>query len=203
MRKIFFLRRFFVFGSGLQIDGNRKIEKFICSFYLFQKLPRDMLSMTEFKKISVLERSFGMSGGEIAALIAAIAFAVLVVFVIRLLAQVQKTVASVSTTVEEANKTIRVVTKDVDVLTSEVEGLLVKTNTLLNDVNGKVATIDPLFTAVADLSESISDLNRSGKNAVAKLGAVGKTTAQATVAGKVGQTALKFFNKQRANSKSE
>ena len=101
---------------------------------------------------------------------------------------------------DEANTTIRVVTKDVDVLSSEVEGLLVKTNTLLNDVNGKVATIDPLFTAVADLSESVSDLNHSGKQAISKLSAVTKTTAQATVAGKVGQTALKFF-KQRNDNK--
>lgn len=144
-----------------------------------------------------------MSGGEIAALIAAVAFAVLVVFLIRVLNQVSKTVESVNKTVDEANSTIRVLTKDVDVLSSEVEGLLVKSNALLNDVNGKVATIDPLFTAVADLSESVSDLNRSGKYAISKLSAVGKTTAQATVAGKVGQTAMKFFKQNRGKTAAE
>lgn len=77
---------------------------------------------------------------------------------------------------------------------------MVKTNELLQDVNGKVATIDPLFTAVADLSTSVSELNSSGKNLVSRVGSLGRTTAKATVAGKVGQTAMKFFkdrNKQQ------
>jgi len=65
---------------------------------------------------------------------------------------------------------------------------LVKTNELLQDVNGKVATIDPLFTAVADLSTSVSELNVSGKNLITRVGSLGRTTAKATVAGKVGQT---------------
>ncbi len=77
-----------------------------------------------------------------------------------------------------------------------MEGLLTKGNELFSDVNKKVATIDPLFTAIADLSSSISELNASGKNLVSRIGDLGKTTAQATVAGKVGQTAMKFF-KQR------
>jgi len=46
------------------------------------------------------------------------------------------------------------------------------------------------------LSTSISELNASGKNLASRIGDLGKTTAQATVAGKVGQTAMKFF-KQR------
>jgi uncharacterized protein YoxC len=85
----------------------------------------------------------------------------------------------------------------VDILSREVEGLLVKSNELLQDVNQKVATIDPLFTAVADLSTSVSELNYSGRNLVSRLGTLGRTTAQATIAGKVGQTAMKFFNKNK------
>jgi len=77
---------------------------------------------------------------------------------------------------------------------------LVKTNELLQDVNGKVATIDPLFTAVADLSTSVSELNVSGKNLITRVGSLGRTTAKATVAGKVGQTAMKFF-KDKNNQK--
>ena len=89
------------------------------------------------------------------------------------------------------------VTKDVDLLSRQVEGLLVKSNELLLDINGKVATIDPLFTAVADLSESVSELNHSSKNIATKVGGIGKTTAKATVAGKVGGTAMKFFKNKK------
>ena len=88
-----------------------------------------------------------MSGGEIAALIAAGAFAVLV----RLLGQIGKTVQKAETTVTQVNQTIQVVTRDVDILVREVEGLLVKSNELMGKVNQKVETIDPLFDAVADL----------------------------------------------------
>jgi len=62
---------------------------------------------------------------------------------------------------------------------------------------GKVATIDPLFTAVADLSESVSELNSSSKHIVTKVGGIGKTTAKATVASKVGGTAVKFFKHKK------
>lgn len=55
-----------------------------------------------------------MSGGEIAGLIAAIAFAILVVFIVRVLLQVSKTLEKVDQTVAEANTTIEIVTKDVD-----------------------------------------------------------------------------------------
>lgn len=100
------------------------------------------------------------------------------------------------------NTTIEVVTKDVDLLSRQVEGLLVKSNELLLDINGKVETIDPLFTAIADLSESVSELNTSSKNIVTKVGGIGRTTAKATVAGKVGGTALKFFKNKKHTEKT-
>jgi len=160
-------------------------------FYLFKKRENAIL----IERVS--EGSLIMTGGEIAGLIAAIAFAVLVVFIVKVLLQLSKTLEKVDQTVAEANTTIEVVTKDVDVLSRQVEGLLVKSNELLLDINGKVATIDPLFTAVADLSESVSELNVSSKNIVTKVGGIGKTTAKATVAGKVGGTALKFFKNKK------
>ncbi|EOT44142.1 DUF948 domain-containing protein [Enterococcus columbae] len=138
-----------------------------------------------------------MNGFEIAALIAAIAFAVLIYFLIRLVGQVNQVVARVGNTIDETNKTIQVVTKDVDILSREVEGLLVKSNELLNDVNQKVATIDPLFTAVADLSQSVIDLNDAGRNLVAHVETLGKSTAQAAVAGKVGKMAIKYIKKNK------
>ena len=63
-----------------------------------------------------------MNGFEIAALIAAIAFAGLMYFLIRLVQQANRVVKNVEKTVEEANRTIQVVTKDADILSREVEG---------------------------------------------------------------------------------
>lgn len=77
--------------------------------------------------------------GNIALLIIAIAFAVLVVFLVIVLHKVSKVV-------EEANRTVKLVSSDVDVLLHQADGIMTKANTLLDDVNGKVATIDPLFT---------------------------------------------------------
>lgn len=142
-------------------------------------------------------RGMFMSGGEIAALIAAIAFAALVFFIIRVLLQVSKTLLKVDTTVAEVNKTIQVVTRDVDILSREVEGLLVKSNSLLLDVNQKVEKVDPLFTAIADLSLSVSDLNQSSRLMVSRFSSLGKTATQASILGKVSQSAIKKMKEKR------
>lgn len=110
-----------------------------------------------------------MTLGGIAGLIAAIAFAVLVVGVLMILKQVPKLIAELHDTIKRVNTTIDVVTKDVDGLSIEVEALLNKTNTLMNDINGKVSKIDPLFTAVGDLGETVSEINDSAKDTATNL----------------------------------
>ena len=143
-----------------------------------------------------------MSGGEIAALIAAGAFAVLVVAVVRLLGQIGKTVQKAETTVTQVNQTIQVLTRDVDILVREVEGLLVKSNELMGKVNQKVETIDPLFDAVADLSTSVSDLNASGREMATRFATMGKSVTQASIIGKVSQATINRFkhNQTKANN---
>ena len=63
-----------------------------------------------------------MNGIEIAALIAAIAFAGLMFFLIRLVQKANRVISNVEKTVEEANYTIQIVTKDADILSREVDG---------------------------------------------------------------------------------
>nr|WP_153241933.1 DUF948 domain-containing protein [Lactococcus lactis] len=123
-------------------------------------------------------------------MIIAIAFAVLVVFLVIVLHKVSKVV-------EEANRTVKLVSSDVDVLLHQADGIMAKANTLLDDVNGKVATIDPLFTAVADLSESVSDINASSRKLVTRLNR-GSTKRKTTSASAVvlAKTAKKFFVKK-------
>ena len=128
--------------------------------------------------------------GNIALLIIAIAFAVLVVFLVIVLHKVSKVV-------EEANRTVKLVSSDVDVLLHQADGIMTKANTLLDDVNGNVATTDPLFTAVADLSESVSDINASSRKLVTRLNR-GSTKRKTTSASAVvlAKTAKKFFVKK-------
>ncbi|MCZ0717038.1 DUF948 domain-containing protein [Aerococcus kribbianus] len=107
-----------------------------------------------------------MTWGQVAGLIAAVAFAALVVFIILLLRQLTKTISEVSKTVEEANQTIAVLRKDVDGISIEAQGLLNKSNVLLDDINGKVSHTDPLFKAIGDIGITVSDVNDSTRDLV-------------------------------------
>lgn len=140
-----------------------------------------------------------MSGGEIAALIAAIAFAVLVIALIYVLVKVGKVVGELNTTVEEANKSLSTITKDADHLMVEVEGLLNKSNTTLDDVNGKLGLTDPLFQAVGDLGATVSDLNQATRNLTSSLTSVSKRGAQGGMVKKVGDTAMRMNQKRKNN----
>ena len=110
-----------------------------------------------------------MTIGQLAGLIAAIAFAVLVVFLCLTLLKVSGVIGELKETVTRLNATIDIVTKDVDNLSIEVEGLLNKWNRLVDDVNGKLGKTDPLFTPIGDLGVSVSELNSSTKTMTANL----------------------------------
>ncbi|WP_125981776.1 DUF948 domain-containing protein [Loigolactobacillus iwatensis] len=138
-----------------------------------------------------------MTGGEAAALIAAIAFLILVFFIVLVLIRVTKIMREVQTTVAEANRTVTTVTSDVDALSKEVEGLLTKANVLLEDVNGKVANLDPVFQAAGDLGESVSDVNEASHHLVERLTNIGNSTAKASTLGRVGVGALRFYQNHR------
>ena len=102
-----------------------------------------------------------MEWTSIAALIAALAFAILVLFLCWTLIGFNKIMKEVKQTVVEVNDSIKIITKDVDQLSIEVEGLLNKSNSLVDDLNGKLAQTDPLFKAVGDLGTSVSGVQAS------------------------------------------
>ncbi|MFD0897034.1 DUF948 domain-containing protein [Loigolactobacillus binensis] len=144
-----------------------------------------------------------MTGGEIAGLIAAVAFLILVVALVMLLRRVTKVMTEIQTTVNEATRTVTVVTEDVDNLSKEVEGLLTKANVLLDDVNGKVANLDPVFQAAGDLGASVSDLNEASHNLVDKINDAGVTTAKASALSRFGASAFRFYRKRRQNKATD
>ena len=131
--------------------------------------------------------------GQLAGLIAAGAFLILVIalcFVFRGLIK----------TLEETTKSISSVTEDVNAISKELEQLVNKTNTLMDDVNKKSEKLDPLFDTMAELSESVSDLNAASRNVAEKVSGSAKAASQASMAFKVGRQALKFYNKHKKNS---
>ena len=100
--------------------------------------------------------------GQIAGLIAALAFLILVVFICTVLKHLV-------TTVKEMNNSIQILTKDANSIAGNVDELLVKTNVLMEDVNHKVSELDPLFKTAAELSESVSDLNVASRSMADKV----------------------------------
>ncbi|CZQ97954.1 DUF948 domain-containing protein [Trichococcus ilyis] len=147
-----------------------------------------------------------MGYGEIAALIAALAFAVLVVFIILALRKVTDILAEVEKVTQEANKSLAVITKDVDHLSIEVEGLLNKANTLVDDLNGKISKTDPLFTAIGDLGVTVSDVNQSTRNLAVSLkggGKGAKGVAGSSTVGKLGRTAMAMARQRQSKKESK
>lgn len=116
-----------------------------------------------------------MTGGEIAAIIAAGGFAILMIALAVVVFKAANVVEELNTTVKEANKTLAVVTKDADHLMIEVEGLLNKGNVTLDDLNGKLTLTDPVFKAVGDLGASVSDLNVATRNLTSSLAGKSKS----------------------------
>lgn len=93
-----------------------------------------------------------MTFGQLAGLIAAIAFLILVVFACVVLNQLGKTM-------KETNHSITTLTRDMDSLSQEIEDVLANTNTLIKDINQKSEQLDPAVKAVADVSQSVIDIN--------------------------------------------
>ena len=133
---------------------------------------------------------------EVALLIIAIAFAVLVGVFIPLGVKLYKTVDVVNETIDETKQTIKVLTSDVNVTLHQTNEILAKVNVLVEDVNGKVSTIDPLFVAVAELSETVSDLNAQARNITQKATQASANVSKAGAAFAVGKVASKLFRKK-------
>lgn len=133
-----------------------------------------------------------MTGGQIAGLIAAIAFLILVAFIGVFLLRL--------------TKSIGIVTSDVDQISREVEEILANANELLTDVNGKVKTIDPAFKAVGDLGESVSSLNDATRNLTTRVSTVGASTKGFTglaIASKISKSAFQTYRNHRTNKKNK
>ncbi|GAA3609418.1 DUF948 domain-containing protein [Secundilactobacillus similis] len=134
-----------------------------------------------------------MTGGQIAGLIAAIAFLVLVVFIGVFLTKMVRTLG-------EVNQSIKTMTDDMDVIAKQTEDILANANTLLDDVNHKVATIDPVFKAAADLGTSVSDLNEATRELTGKVSSTAKKSVTSNLVARAGSA---MFNAYRGRKSKD
>ena len=126
---------------------------------------------------------------EVALLIFAIAFAVMVGVFIPIGVKLYKTVDVVTSN----KKAMEFLDKKSQTAIYEI---LAKANVLVEDVNGKVSTIDPLFVAVADLSESVSDLNAQARRLSQKATQATSNVGKASAAYAIGKVASKLLKKE-------
>jgi uncharacterized protein YoxC len=134
-----------------------------------------------------------VTGGQIAGLIAAIAFLVLVVFIGVFLTKMVRTLG-------EVNQSIKTMTDDMDVIAKQTEDILANANTLLDDVNHKVATIDPVFKAAADLGTSVSDLNEATRELTGKVSSTAKKSVTSNLVARAGSA---MFNAYRGRKSKD
>lgn len=127
-----------------------------------------------------------MTAGQVAGLIAAIAFLILVIFIGVFLMKMVRTLG-------EVNQSVKTMTSDMDVIAKQTEDILANANTLLDDVNHKVATIDPVFQAAADLGTSVSDLNEATRDLTGRVKSTAKKTATTSVVTRVGSAVFNAY----------
>jgi uncharacterized protein YoxC len=90
----------------------------------------------------------------VSAIIVAIAFLVLVIFV-------SKTLRSVQGTLNQVAGTLGSIEKQMQGITTETEQILHKTNVLMDDIQDKSQQLNTVVTAVKDVGTSIQGFNHS------------------------------------------
>ncbi|KRM59195.1 hypothetical protein C5L31_000889 [Secundilactobacillus malefermentans] len=127
-----------------------------------------------------------MTGGQVAGLIAAVAFLILVIFIGIFLMRMTKTLG-------EVNKSVKTLTGDVDVLSHQAENLMANANELLEDVGEKSVKVDPVFQAAGDLGQSVSDLNEATRKLTDRVSGSHKGNRGNSLLTKIGATAFGLY----------
>ncbi len=90
----------------------------------------------------------------ISALVAAVAFAVLVIYLVR-------TLKSANRTLDHLANTMAGLEKQINGITKETEELLHRTNRLADDIQGKTESLNTVFSSVKELGDSVGQVNQS------------------------------------------
>ncbi|MGR8773711.1 DUF948 domain-containing protein [Leuconostoc citreum] len=132
-----------------------------------------------------------MELGQLALIIFAIAFLLLVLFIGVFLLRL--------------TRSLSIITVDVDTIARSSNEILGNANTLLNDVKGKVKTLDPTVQAVADLSVTVSQLNATVQNVTSKFSTAKAATSfgASGVASAMAKTAMERYKNKKAAKKEK
>ncbi|MEO3945535.1 DUF948 domain-containing protein [Gorillibacterium sp. CAU 1737] len=95
---------------------------------------------------------------EVSIALVAVAFAVLVIFLVRTLNMVQASL-------KETNQTISDVQRELNDVSGEVKGLIRNTNQITMDVRHKMKALDSLFGTVENVGDTLEGVTSSLKNA--------------------------------------
>ena len=134
-----------------------------------------------------------MELGQLALIIFAVAFLLLVLFIGFFLWRL--------------TRSLDIITLDVDSIDRSSTEIIGNANTLLNDVNGKVKTLDPTVQAVADMSVTVSQLNATIQNVTNKFATAKAATSfgvsgvAAAVAKQATKTAMGRYKNKKSTKK--
>lgn len=129
--------------------------------------------------------------GGIAGLIAALAFVVLVIFLARVLSNVNRTLGSVANTTENLERQL-------DGITMEVTALLHKTNRLADNVEEKTELLAPVAHALDELGTSLNEVTESVRTVSTSVhSAADENKEQIAQAVRWGTVAVELFKKNK------
>jgi uncharacterized protein YoxC len=133
----------------------------------------------------------------IAALIVAIAFAVLVIYISKVLKETKRTMAHVADTLEGLER-------QMEGITIETTALLNKTNKLAEDVSEKSLRMNTLVDGIKGIGDTVQDFNRSLRGVSSRITSMSEENKDATAqAVKWGTIALEFWKKRKGESQKD
>ena len=110
-------------------------------------------------EVSTMAAEYTVSGGEIAALIAAIAFLILCLAASWLLAaRIGKAVKSATTAIEDVNAKAGVMLNNVNTTVEHVNVVLVKSHTSLDEVNHQLERVDTMTAHAQQVTGNVANL---------------------------------------------
>ncbi|MGP4041548.1 DUF948 domain-containing protein [Gracilibacillus sp. D59] len=129
----------------------------------------------------------------LAAIIAAVAFAILVIYLVKVLKETKRMMSHVADTLEGLEK-------QMEGITVETTALLNKTNKLAEDVNEKTAKLNTLVDGVKNIGDSVKDFTQSIRKVSQSVNRIAdenkETTAEAI---KWSTVVMELFKKNRKN----
>ena len=131
----------------------------------------------------------------IAALIFALAFVALVIYIIRVLKETERTMANVASTLDGLEQ-------QMNGITTETTLLLSRTNDLAEDINQKSQRVNQVVDSIGGLGTTITDFNRSLQHVSdAIIDKASENHEEAAQVIKWGTVIMELYNKRKSKKK--